>query len=366
MASILERKRKDGTPSFLAQIVVKRDGKIVHREAKTFDKRREAVSWGKLREDQLSDPATLADATRADPLLADVIDRYINESKRLGRTKLQVLNSLKGFDLAAKRCSEIRSEHVVALARHLAETRDRSTVSNYMLFLSGVFTIARPAWGYPLDQTAMKDALAVSAKLELTGRSNRRDRRPTVVEMDKLMAFFMGRKADSLPMAQITAFAMFSTRRQAEITRLLWSDLDEAHSRILVRNMKNPEGTAGNDVYVDLPPEALRIVRAMPRIADQIFPHNSESVSWTFREACKVVGINTKDTPDERRLKFHDLRHEAVSRLFEMSMTIPQVAVVSGHRSWQNLQRYSHLRATGDKWANWEWLEKIAPLPETT
>ncbi|MEQ1950544.1 tyrosine-type recombinase/integrase [Mesorhizobium yinganensis] len=362
MASIIERKKKDGKSSFMAQIVIKRDGKIAHRENKTFPNRREAVSWGKLRKDQLSDPATLTDATRTDPTLAGVIDRYINESKRLGRTKLQVLNTLKGFDLAAKRCSQIRSEHLVALARHLAETRDRSTVSNYMLFLSGVFTIARPAWGYSLDQMAMKDALAVASKLELTGRSNRRDRRPTVDEMNRLMAFFCGRKADSLPMAHVTAFAMYSTRRQAEITRLRWPDLDEAHSRILVRDMKDPGGAAGNDVYVDLPPEALRIVRAMPRVAEEIFPFNSETVSWMFREACKVVGINTKDTPDEKRLKFHDLRHEGVSRLFEMSMTIPQVAVVSGHRSWQNLQRYSHLRATGDKWANWEWLGKIAPI----
>jgi integrase len=58
-------------------------------------------------------------------------------------------------------------------------------------------------------------------------------------------------------------------------------------------------------------------------------------------------------------LHFHDLRHEGVSRLFEMGRTIPQVASVSGHRSWQSLQRYSHLRATGDKWSNWVWLDRL-------
>jgi integrase len=57
-------------------------------------------------------------------------------------------------------------------------------------------------------------------------------------------------------------------------------------------------------------------------------------------------------------LHFHDLRHEGVSRLFEMGRTIPQVASVSGHRSWQSLQRYTHLRQVGDKYAGWKW--KIA------
>jgi len=54
-------------------------------------------------------------------------------------------------------------------------------------------------------------------------------------------------------------------------------------------------------------------------------------------------------------LRFHDLRHEGISRLFEMGWTIPQVATVSGHRSWKILKRYSHLRQSGDKYANWKW-----------
>jgi integrase len=64
--------------------------------------------------------------------------------------------------------------------------------------------------------------------------------------------------------------------------------------------------------------------------------------------------------PDEKRLHFHDLRHEGISRLFEMGRSIPQVAAVSGHRSWQSLQRYSHIRQTGDKYAGWKWLLKKA------
>ena len=59
-------------------------------------------------------------------------------------------------------------------------------------------------------------------------------------------------------------------------------------------------------------------------------------------------------------LHFHDLRHEGVSWLFEMGRTIPQVAIVSGHRSWSSLKRYSHLRQAGDNFAGWKWLVTIA------
>ena len=44
-------------------------------------------------------------------------------------------------------------------------------------------------------------------------------------------------------------------------------------------------------------------------------------------------------------LRFHDLRHEAISRFFEMGLSIPEVAVISGHKDARMLFRYTHLRA---------------------
>ena len=118
---------------------------------------------------------------------------------------------------------------------------------------------------------------------------------------------------------------------------------------MIVRDMKHPGDKIGNDVRVDLPPEAEAIARAMPRTDARIFSHTTDAVGASFTRACKLLQIND--------LRFHDLWYEGVSRLFEMGWTIPQVAQVSGHRSWQSLQRYSHLRASGDPWAGWPWWE---------
>lgn len=157
-------------------------------------------------------------------------------------------------------------------------------------------------------------------------------------------------------MASIAAFALFSTRREEEIATIRWSDLDEAGSRILVRDMKDPHEKDGNDIWCELPPEALRIALAQPRISDRIFPYNHRSVSANMTRAAALLGIIN--------LHFHDLRHEGISRLFEMGKTIPQAASVSGHRSWSSLQRYAHLRQTGDKFAGWPWLDRLAPIPD--
>lgn len=355
MGTITQRVRKDGSIGYTAQIRLKQGGAVVFTEAKTFDRRPAAASWLEKRERELAQPGALDVAKQDDPTLAEVIKKVTEEStKEVGRTKAQVLRTIADSDLGQKRCSQIGSADIVAYARSLEVLPQ--TAGNYMAHLSSVFSIARPAWGYPLNEQAMADARKVLGKLGAVSRSKRRDRRPTLAELDKLLEHFVrirAKRVDSNDMAAITAFAIFSTRRQEEITRLTYEDLDAAHSRILVRDMKHPGEKVGNDQWCDLPPEALRIIQAQPHQTGRIFRANSDAISAAFTRACQFLVIED--------LHFHDLRHEGASRLFEMGLTIPHVAAVTGHRSWASLQRYTHLRHTGDRFAGWKWLDTIAP-----
>lgn len=352
MGTIVDRPRADGTTAYMAKIILKRKGKVVHRETKTFDRRQAANAWIVKREEELSKPGEIERTKTPSVSLAQVIKKYKQESvSPIRRTKAQVLTSILEFDIANKPCDEIASHDIIEFATQLSKTRKPQTVGNYLSHLSEVFTVARPAWNYPLDRRAMDDAQIVARRLGLIGRSDTRDRRPTLDELDKLMSHFAGRKVDAAPMLKITAFALFSTRRQEEITTIAWADLDEQHSRVMVRDMKNPTEKTGNNVWVDLPEPALKIIQSMPRTEAQIFPYLPDTIGTAFRDAVKLLGIHD--------LHFHDLRHEGISRLFEMGLSIPHVAAVSGHRSWQNLKRYTHIRQTGDKYAGWEWLEKV-------
>ena len=345
MGTIVARKRKDGSTGYTAQILIKRKGAILHREALTFDRQQAAKAWLARRETELARPGALE--RRPDPSLGEVIDRYIAESKKeIGRTKAQVLRTIKTYDIAELACSKVTSADLIAFAQALPVAPQ--TVQNYLSHLAAVFAVAKPAWGYPLDRQAIKDAFVVAKRLGVTAKGGKRDRRPTLDELDKLMEHFGGiasRRPRSAPMQRIVAFAIFSTRRQEEITRITWPDYDK--TRVLVRDMKHPGDKAGNDTWCDLPPEAAAIIETMPRSKGAIFPYSTDAISAAFTRACKVLEIND--------LHFHDLRHDGVSRLFEMGKTIPQAAGVSGHRSWSSLKGYSHLRQTGDKYEQWKW-----------
>jgi integrase len=115
--------------------------------------------------------------------------------------------------------------------------------------------------------------------------------------------------------------------------------------------MKNPGEKIGNNVWCYLPPEALQIILSMPKRFEEIFPYSGDAIGTNFTRACQFLEIID--------LHLHDLRHDGVSRLFEIGRNIPQVAAVSGHRSWSSLKRYTHLRQTDHKYAAWKWLSAL-------
>lgn len=81
--------------------------------------------------------------------------------------------------------------------------------------------------------------------------------------------------------------------------------------------------------------------------SEYIFPYNPRSICAAFTRACRVLGIVD--------LRFHDLRHEATSRLFERGYHIHEVAQFTLHESWNESRRYTNLRP-----------EKLREIPQET
>ena len=132
----------------------KKGGAIVHREAETFDRKQAANAWIVKREPELKRPG--GPEQKEDPTLAAVIDRYIAESNNavLG-TKAQVLKTIKNSDLGDIKCSDLTSNTLVSFARELSKNVEPQTCGNYFSHLSNIFTVARPAWGYPLSRRSI-------------------------------------------------------------------------------------------------------------------------------------------------------------------------------------------------------------------
>lgn len=360
MATFRERTLKSGKTSVLAQIT--RRGHM-QPESRTFDSRKKAEAWAKKREEEIDADIVagrkVQKRSAKKVTLGDAIDRYITESmSEIGKTKAQVLRTIRTeYDIGDMPCDKIESPDIVAFVRELHKRPDLSspaTALNYLSHLSAVFADARPLWGYPLDEQAMKDAQRVCTRHGLTSKSNKRTRRPTLDEMNRLMEHFHAASAaDSrvTPMHVLCAFAIFSARRQAEICRITWEDYEPEHQRVLVRDMKNPGQKKGNDIWCELPDPCCAIIDAMPRVEERIFPFHSDSVSTRFTRACQFLEIED--------LHFHDLRHEGTSRLFELGYTVPLAASVTGHKSWTSMKRYTQIKKRGDKYEGWKWIEEV-------
>lgn len=358
MGTITPRTKRDGTVNYKAQVRIRRGGVIVHQETETFDRSQAAKAWLKMRETQLAKPGALEALKDEDPPLREVIERYIRESRIMpARSKLATLLAIRDSSIGKVCCSKIDSAAIVAYAKSFDVAP--STLSGYMSYLTTIFKVAGPMWRYPLNHQAILDAREVMKHMGITGQSTKRERRPTIDELDRLMGYLRQRHLwhkGAMPMDRIVAAAIFSARRLGELARLEWSHIDVHRSKILVFDMKDPKKKIGNHVWVDITPEGMRVLQAMPRIDKRVFPYTVSAMSDAFKGARVECGVE--------ELTFHDLRHEGVSRLFEMGYSIPEVSAMSGHKTWGNLKRYTHLEQRGDKFAGWQWLDVIAPLPQ--
>lgn len=207
-----------------------------------------------------------------------------------------------------------------------------------------IITHATAVHGLDISSEPVDLARIALKRLGLIGKGTERDRRPTREELNRLFRCFDDNERLTLPMTRIVQFAVATAMRLDEICRVEWRDLDVERRMLLIRDRKNPCNKTGNDQRIPLFDatgfDAWALVMAqgkqLGKLEGKIFPYNSRSVGTAFRRAC--IEVTVKD------LHFHDLRHEGTSHLFEAGFAIEQVSLVTGHKDWKMLRRYTHIR----------------------
>jgi integrase len=126
--------------------------------------------------------------------------------------------------------------------------------------------------------------------------------------------------------------------RLGEICRVQVEDVDLDARTVVIRDRKDPRRKEGNDQVVPLLPRAWAIVEPLIRDRKEgsIFRVRAESVSTAFTRACAELQIED--------LHFHDLRHRATAEFFRMGLDIPKVALLTGHKTWAMLRRYTAIK----------------------
>lgn len=341
MATITARKRANGTTAYRALVRIKRCGNVVFKETRTFDRKVAAQSWAKRLELELEKPGAIDARQLSQVKLGELITRYIDEVGQinpLGRTKRFTLEKLANSSLADLPARELSPQHIINFCiDRKNQGAGPATVLQDVAFLRSVLNVVKPIWGLPLDASAIELAQPTLKKLNLVGKGHKRDRRPTPEEINQLNDHFKSRDQRSeLPMLAIFNFAILTAMRQSEICGITWQDLDPNKKTVIIRDRKDPSNKQGNDQQVPLLGGAFDLAMQQKRVATRIFPYNARSVSAAFTRSCAKLKIFD--------LRFHDLRHEGASRLFELGYSIEQVALVTGHKDWNMLRRYTQLK----------------------
>ncbi len=135
-------------------------------------------------------------------------------------------------------------------------------------------------------------------------------------------------------MGSLLRFAIETGMRRGELVNARWQFVDWAR-----RTLHIPETKNGHPRTIPLSGEAIRILRGIldgGHDSVRIFPLSANAVRLAWGRLIKRARITN--------LRLHDLRHEAVSRFFEKGLSVPEVALISGHRDYRMLARYTHLR----------------------
>lgn len=343
MATISKYTTKKGI-RYRAEVLIRRKGEIIHRESRSFDRKRLAEDWAKERELEVQSPEGLKCIQFGGMTVGDVIDRYFEVYEPeggFGRSKSADMKRLKKCPLADVVAVSIEVSDLVEHARFRKEEGAKpATINNDYVWLSTAFKGVRASDSVPLDLLVIDDARQVLRANKMISRPAQRDRRPTKQELWKLSRYFWRKQfrdsRSSIPMLHIMWFQIYSARRDAETCRLQWSDNNNEKRTGMVRDAKHPTRKEGNHRRFKYTDSAWKIVERQYKDGDLIFPYNPKSISAVFARACKLLGI--KD------LRLHDLRHEATSRLFEQGYSIEQVPLFTLHEDWKTLKRYTHLR----------------------
>lgn len=299
--------------------------------AKSFDSKSDAEKWARDLESQVDRFGAAPDTKILETTtLNDLLSRYkteVSPTKRGAVQEIQRIDVLQRHDIAHRTLIGLSQQDMASFRDERLRLVAPSTTVRELAILSHVLEVAIRDWGLPLGRNVVKLVRRPVIR-------NERKRRLEGSEEQRLLDGCDGGKTAFFKTLLILAIE--TGMRRGEILGLRWSDISHNRRVITLTLTKNGSGRE-----VPLSQRAFEALtewksRAGP---DQllVFPINAGSLEQIWRRLLTRADITG--------LRFHDLRHEGVSRLFERGLNVIEVSSISGHRELRMLKRYTHLSA---------------------
>ncbi|MRR50416.1 MAG: site-specific integrase [Rhodocyclaceae bacterium] len=336
-------------------------------QIKTFRTKRDAEDWARRVEDEIVRGVYIVRAPAEKTTVKNALQRYLTEisptkksvsTRKVGTAKVTtgeaaifsaahygreaipanaLATELGRYSLAAvtpDMVAEYRDKRLATVSKKTGKALSPYTVRLELALLSHLFTVAIQEWGMGLTYNPVKNIRKPAAP-------KGRDRRLSATEEIRLLAECA--KCSNPFLSSIVILGIETSMRKGEIQSLRRQDVDLDTRVALARDTKNGDAIRAIPLTVRAA-EALRSAVdtpiPRPKGCDLVF-FGDAGGKYHFEEAWETA----RDNAGLEGLRFHDLRHEAVSRLVEAGLTDQEVASISGHKTMQMLKRYTHLRA---------------------
>jgi integrase len=308
------------------QAIVRKKGYAT--KTKSFHKKADAVRWAEQVAVHTERPAKLNSiAVLASITLGDLLQRYLiaeTPKKKSAKSETYRIRNILKRPIARLPLSELTTGAFASYRdRRLTEVGPQGVIHE-LNCMSVVLRTAKIDWDIPLTVILLD---SVRRPKMPTGRSRR-------LEEGEYDALRRAALAGPSPYIwDVISFAIETAMRQGEIRSLGWDDISFDRRIARLKRTKN-----GDQRAVPLTTDAIQILhRCKSKNLPRPFPYTVGAVRNAWDKATKRAGISN--------LRLHDLRHEGVSRFFERGLSVPEVALISGHKDFRMLARYTHLRA---------------------
>lgn len=307
-------------------------------KSKTFLHREDAGRWIRQTETSIDQGSFVCLDEARRTTLKDALDRY-------ERDHVPSMKSQRSVKSTVKRLREALVHHTLAnlksseVAKWIAgRTKEVSTATarRELSVLARVFELARKEWGIHCNNP--------TKSLPRPADARARDRRLRDGEFEAIIEA----ASESPELAAVVRLAVETAMRRSEIIGLHWHDIDLKKRTVRLNDTKN-----GESRIVPLLTAAVGVLDGLPRrISGRVFGIEPDSVTQAFARAVARARREYEAERAEAKvrsdphyltdLRFHDLRHEATSRLAERLPSVLELAAVTGHRDLKMLQRYYH------------------------
>lgn len=334
MATIVPRKNDKGE-IIGWQAKIRRRGFPV--QSRTFESRKVAEDWGKVIEAEMI-RGVHVDRTKAErTTLGQVIENYnqrVAPTHKGGEAEILRLNRFIREEpaLCAYSLANLKTAHFEDFMQRRLDEVSPGTVKRELGLLHSVIEAVRKAYG--MVENPISDVRRPQV-------NDARDVRLHPGDEDRLLAAIQTSRNPWLRPAVI--LAVETAMRRSELLALRWNDIDFDQLKAHVRESKTDDKRRDRQQGREVP--------LSPRAYDLLWELGSSDrteggrVLGTTAEGLKQAFERARTRANMEHLNFHDLRHEATSRLVERGWGILEIAAVTGHADLQMLKRYTNLRA---------------------